>query len=253
MLQHWLAVLVILAASGIAAPYAAGQSLSIHDATLGEANARTQEINTQQLRQILADNSALLVDTRSSAEYEAGHIPGAIQFDAPPGKEVEAASHLVGGDKTKGMVLYCNGPFCQASRRIGEQLANAGFTNVRRYQLGIPVWRALGGPTAIGLDGIKRIFKADQTVVFFDARAANEFAQGSLPGARSAPADDVMSGRLKKMDLPEDDFNRRIVLFGRDAAQARQLADFMSKRPWHNVMYFPGDYTELSQALASTR
>src|SRR5947207_5582960 len=34
-------------------------------------------------------------------------------------------------------------------RRLSEELLAAGFTNVRRYQLGIPVSRALGGSTQI--------------------------------------------------------------------------------------------------------
>ena len=80
-------------------------------------------------------------------------------------------------------MLYCNGPFCQASRRLGDQLAAAGFTNVRRYQLGIPVWRALGGPVQVELDGIARIFKRDMTAVYFDARPAAEFQKGTISGA----------------------------------------------------------------------
>lgn len=228
---------------------AAAQSPSIYQATLAEPNAKTLEVSTEQVRRILLDGSAVLIDTRSRAEFEAGHIPGAINIDAPAGEQVGVVSRLVGGAKEKALVLYCNGPFCQASRRLADQLVENGFTNIRRYQLGIPVWRALGGPTVVELGGIKRIIKADQTAVFFDARAANEFAKGSLPGARSAPVEDVVSGKLKKIELPEDDFNRRIVLFGRDTTQARQLADFMSKRPWHNVVYFAGTYADLKAGL----
>jgi hypothetical protein len=53
----------------------------------------------------------------------------------------------------------------------------------------------------------------------------------------------------REQQLPLDDFNRRIVLFGRDVAEARRLADAMSKRPWHNVMYFPGSFEELAAAV----
>ena len=111
------------------------------------------------------------------------------------------------GDKSKALVLYCNGPFCQASRRLSEQLVAAGFSNVRRYQLGIPIWRALGGPTAIELEGILRIFRVDQTAVFFDARSPEEFSKGSLPGARNIPlaADCNRAGYRKR--LP-DNFHR---------------------------------------------
>jgi hypothetical protein len=51
-------------------------------------------------------------------------------------------------------VLYCNGPFCGKSKRLSEELITAGYTNVRRYQLGIPVWRALFGVTEIEFAGL---------------------------------------------------------------------------------------------------
>ena len=232
--------------------YSSAQS-SIYQATLAEEGVKTPEISTEQMRRILADGSAIVLDTRSRAEFEAGHMPGASAVDAAPTEQIAAVDRLVGGDKNKALVLYCNGPFCQASRQLGEQLAAAGFTNVRRYQLGIPIWRALGGPTVIELGGIKRVVEGDRTAVFIDARAAEEFAKGSLLRALSAPVEDVVSGKLKKIDLPEDDFNRRVILFGRDGAQTRRLAEFMSKRPWHNVAYFPGTFEELSAALNAKR
>jgi rhodanese-related sulfurtransferase len=149
-------------------------------------------------------------------------------------------------------VLYCNGPFCKATRRLSAQLVEAGFRNVRRYQLGIPVWRALGGPTEIELDGILRIHQIDRTAVFFDARSPAEFVGGSLAGAHNVPADGTEE-ELQQAPLPKDDFNSRVVLFGRDFAQARKLADALSRTPFHNVMYFPGAYAILAAAVASKR
>lgn len=234
----------------LAVPLLAGAQVgNIYQATLAELNQKTQEISTEQLRRILADGSAIILDARKRSEYVAGHIPGARNLDAPPAGMVAAIERLVDGDKSKAIVLYCNGPFCQASRRTGEQLVTAGFTKVRRYQLGIPVWRALGGPTEIELEGIVRIFNVDRTAVFFDARAAEEFAQGSLPGTHNVPVDQLASGVLDTAPLPLDDFNTRIVLFGRDAGQARALADALSKRPWHNVTYFPGTFETLRAAI----
>jgi rhodanese-related sulfurtransferase len=242
-----------LAASALIAAALTGatraDTVGILYATLAEPDQKTQEVSTEELRRILHDGSAIVLDTRGRAEFDAGHIPGARNLDAPASELVAAVERLVDGDKAKALILYCNGPFCQASRRAGEQLAAAGFSNVRRYQLGIPVWRALGGPTAIELGGIARIAKADRTAVFIDARPAREFANGTLAGAKSAPLDELVSGALKKVPLPEDDFNRRIVLFGRDAEQARKLAEMMSKRPWHNVAYYPGAFEALAATL----
>jgi rhodanese-related sulfurtransferase len=222
---------------------------SIYDATLAEANQKTREVSTEELRRILADRSAIVIDSRTRAEYAAGHIPGARNIEGQGAAALAAIEKIVSGDKSKPLVLYCNGPFCQASRRLSEQLVAAGFSNVRRYQLGIPIWRALGGPTEVELEGVLRVFGRDQTAVFLDARSAEEFARGTVPGARSVPADQLANGGLKKAALPEDDFNTRIILFARDAAQARALADALSNRPWHNVMYYPGAFEELRKAL----
>jgi len=232
---------------------AMAQSGTIFQATLGEPNQKTPEVSTDEVRRFLADGSAIVLDSRKRSEYVAGHIAGARNVapnpGAPPAEYVAAVERLVGGDKSKALVLYCNGQFCQASRRLSEQLAAAGFTNVRRYQLGIPIWRALGGPTEIELEGIMRIFKIDQTAVFFDARDAEEFSQGSLPGAHNVPVDKLGAGALEKAPLPRDDFNTRIVLFGRDAAQARKLADAIGKTPYQNVSYFPGTFDALAAAV----
>ncbi len=227
---------------------ASAQAGSVYQATLAEADQKTQEVSTEEVRRILADGSAIVLDARPRQEYLAGHIPGARYLDAPVGGTVAAVERLVSGDKSKPLVVYCNGPFCLQSRRLSEQLVAAGFSNVRRYQLGMPIWRALGGPTEIELEGIVRIFNVDRTAVFFDARSPEEFAKGSLPGAHNVPAEPLASGALEAA-LPRDDFNTRIVLFGRDAAQARALADALSKRPWHNVTYFPGTFESLRAAI----
>lgn len=239
--------LMIGAMCGPAQAFAEG--LDIAQATFAEANAKTPEVSTNDVRRILVDGSAMLVDTRTHAEFVAGHIPGARNVSNAAADSVAAVAQLTGGDKGKALVLYCNGPFCQASRSLADKLVAAGYTNVRRYQLGIPVWRALGGPTQIEIEGVQRIYGHDHTAVFIDARSADDFARGSLAGARSMPVDQFVAGALKKPPLPEDDFNTRVVLFGRDANQARALAEALSKRPWHNVTYVMGTFDGLQAAL----
>src|SRR3954454_4147822 len=168
-----------LALSFVHAGFAWAEGSSIEEATLMERNAKTGEVSTEQMLGILADGSAVIIDARLRAEFVAGHIPGARVIDAPSSAQIATVEHMVNGNKAAALVVYCNGPYCQASRRLGEQLATAGFTNVRGYQLGMPVWRALGGPTVIEVEGILRIAKADHTAVFIDARPAEEFPKGS--------------------------------------------------------------------------
>jgi rhodanese-related sulfurtransferase len=244
---------VIMMAASIDVATAQGK---VYQATLAEPNQKTPEVSTEEVRRKLADGSAILIDSRKRSEYVAGHIAGAMNAAPEPGSPptafVAAVERLVGGDKTKPLVLYCNGQYCQASRQLSEQLINAGFNNVRRYQLGIPMWRALNGPIEIELEGILRVYKIDQTALFFDARSAEEFAKASLPGTHNVPADQLTTDGLRKAPMPTNDFNTRIVLFGRDFAQARALADAVGKTPYQNVSYFPGTFDALA-AVVKTR
>lgn len=154
----------------LGAPSAAiAQSGIIGQAIVGDHDQKTREVSTDQIRRFLADGSAVVIDARTRSEYVAGHIPGALNFDVTPEQVPAALERLLNGDKGRVLVLYCNGPYCQASRRLGEHLVAAGFTRVRRYQLGMPIWRALGGPTEIELEGIVRIYQHDRTAVFIDA------------------------------------------------------------------------------------
>lgn len=233
---------------------------SIQQATLVEPGQKTPEVSTEELTRILADKSAVVLDARPYLEYAMSHVPGALNVSAKPGvpvsvyvSDVREVERLLGGDKGKALVLYCNGPFCGKSKRLSEELLAAGFTNVRRYQLGIPVWRALGGLTEIELEAVQHVVKNDRTAVFLDARATEEFLAGSLPGARNIPIGLVQPGkdvgevRRAKDDgrLPMEDHNTRIVVFGRDADQARALAGAIIREAFHNVAYFPGTFDAL--------
>jgi rhodanese-related sulfurtransferase len=162
---------------------ASAQTLkTIAEATLEEPNQKTSEVRTDELRGILANGSAVVFDARPPREYALSHIPGAVNVsgkpDRPMSQYVPDAGEIVralGGNTASAIVLYCSGPFCGRSKRLSEELLAAGFTNVRRYQLGIPVWRALGGATQIELEAVTYVHDMDRSAVFIDARDAEEF------------------------------------------------------------------------------
>ena len=51
---------------------------TIFDAVLGETGQSMAEVSTDELRHILADKSALVLDARPFREYAVSHIPGAL-------------------------------------------------------------------------------------------------------------------------------------------------------------------------------
>lgn len=241
----------------------AQDAMTIHRAVLGDSNQRTSEVSTEELRRILADRSATVLDARPFLEYAIGHIVGARNVAAKPGvpmsmyvSDVAEIGRIVNGDKAAPIVLYCNGPFCGKSRRLAEELLAAGFGNVRRYQLGIPVWRALGGMCEIELAGLRHVLAQDRTAVLVDVREAVEYQRGTLPGARNIPRSLVLEGKdvgeIKRAKddgrLPMNDHNTRVVVVAGDPAHARFVAEAIANEAFHNVSYFPGT---LSEALAA--
>ena len=136
------------------------------------------------------------------------------------------------------------------------ELLDAGYTNVRRYQLGIPVWRALGGVTQVEPDAIQRIVVSDRTAVLIDAREAAEFKAGSIPGARNLPRSGLKPGKdvgevkAAKDDgrLPMEDHNTRIIVFGATTAQARAVAEAIANEAFHNVSFFDGGVEQFRMA-----
>src|SRR6266404_5135483 len=175
---------------------------SIFDATLNEAGAKTPEISTNNLKRILGEHSATVLDTRPQKEFAVSHIPGAMNVAAKPGVEmskyisdVAEVTRLVNNKKDAQLILYCNGPFCGKSKRLSEELLAAGFTNVRRYQLGIPVWRALGGITQIEPDGARYVMQNDHSAVWLDTRAANDIAKAPLSGTKRVGIEVTQDGK----------------------------------------------------------
>jgi len=229
---------------------------SVYHATLNEPDQKTGEVSTNELQQILAQKTATVFDGRTRLEYAIGHIPGAISVAPKPGtpmslyvSDVAEIGRVVGG-KSEPVVVYCNGPFCGKSRRLGEELVNAGFSNVRRYQLGTPVWRALVGMMEIELVGIRYVLEGDRTAAFIDARSPEDFAAGSLSVARNVPVTDVI---VAKDDgrLPMDDFNTRVVVFGDNGAQAYSAAEALVHNGFNNVKFYAGTFQTLLMGLHS--
>jgi rhodanese-related sulfurtransferase len=260
------ACLMVIAAAGIVVPAVAGadESVTIERALIGEVGAKTPEISTDELRAALAHGSAAVLDTRSHAEFAMGHIPGALNVSAKPGipasmyvSDVAEIGRVLGGRKDTTIILYCNGPFCGKSKRLAEELLADGYTKVRRYQLGIPVWRALGGVAQIEDDGLRRVIGHDETAVFIDTRDSSVFAAGSVAVARNIPRGAVLEGKdigeVKRAKddgrLPMDDHNTRIVVLGTDGREARDVAEALTREAFHNVAFYDGTFAQAQSVL----
>ena len=83
----------------------------------------------------------VLIDSRSRAAWDQGHIPGAVHL--PTAQIAERAAELL--DPAVPVVTYCWGPGCNGATRAGLALALAGYP-VREMLGGVEYWIREGFP-----------------------------------------------------------------------------------------------------------
>lgn len=81
-----------------------------------------------------------VLDVRPKEEFEAGHLPGAINI---PLTELEGRLGKL--PKSREFIAYCRGPYCLLSYDAVERLRKKGL-KARRLEDGFPEWKAAGLP-----------------------------------------------------------------------------------------------------------
>ncbi|MBI4611224.1 MAG: rhodanese-like domain-containing protein [Candidatus Rokubacteria bacterium] len=102
-------------------------------------------INADQLKAWVDQGKTMvLIDSRIAAEYNAGHIPTAINI---PTAVMDRYREKLPRDRNSLLVFYCNGhPECKKSHDASGKAVQWGYTNVQWFRDGIPAWQAKGYP-----------------------------------------------------------------------------------------------------------
>jgi len=245
-------VVSAIAASTKVQPAYVRDAPSIFDGVLSNV-AGSPEMSTAELRAALTESTAIVLDARPYEEYAVSHIPGARAVPAKPGTTpalyVADATEIAKTipDKSQPLILYCNGLFCGRSEQFADDLTKLGYRNVRRYQLGVPAWRALGGVMQVEKPALLRLLAQDATSVLIDGRAE----VGLKPRLRNAVSIPLPQASQAKDDgrLPMTDHNTRIFVVGTNGGEARAVAEAIVHDAFHNVTFFGGAITDLPELL----
>jgi rhodanese-related sulfurtransferase len=232
-----------------AEPGPAAPTSSVLDATLGDGDP-APEISTAAFQAALRDPTVIVFDARPPEEYAVSHVPGARNVPGKPNlppsaytADITAVVKLV-PDRKQRLVLYCNGLHCGRSKRFAAELRSHGYADVRRYQLGIPAWRALGGVTQVEKSALLPLLARDATAVLIDAREPT--AQPRVANARAIPLRDAARAKDDGR-LPMTDHNTRIFVVGDSGTDARAVAEAIARDAFHNVSFFGGGVAELPE------
>ena len=226
---------------------------NIFHTSLLEPNQPGMEVTTAQLVDLLTQGTPPVLDVRFPQEYAISHIPGAINIPpdstADPNNVQHEASEIAAQYPANApLVLTCNGPSCGKSKRVAKALqVDHGFTQILRYQLGLPVWRALGNTVQTDLDGFAYIFDRDFTAVFVDARTPEVFRADTVACAVNVQKDEADAANADGR-LPLLDKGARVVVFADDPQLARTVAAQIAKKAYWSSSYFSGTFDDLKNS-----
>lgn len=121
---------------------------SLPGATVVDASAVAQ----------MLERGARYIDTRTDAEFKAGHVGGAklIPYVEKSAKDADFNPALdqfdvaqLGTDRAAPLIFACNGAECWKSFKASHAAIKAGYTKVHWFRGGLPEWRASGMKTEV--------------------------------------------------------------------------------------------------------
>ena len=108
------------------------------------SSSSATDLDSQAFANKISEPGVVILDVRTSAEFAAGHIEGAINIDV---EGMQFESGIAELDKGATIAVYC-----QSGRRSGiasDKMSEAGFTSLFNLQTGIADWQANGFPVTL--------------------------------------------------------------------------------------------------------
>lgn len=93
-------------------------------------------VSVDEFAKVIADNQVQLIDTRTEAEFNEGHIPGAINIDVNESDFEAKVGHKI--DKNRPIALYCRGG--RRSKIAAERIVALGYDDITELNTGFLSW-----------------------------------------------------------------------------------------------------------------
>ena len=126
----------VTALAGLTGCFGAAAGSNGSNATNDSSNSSScQQVNAETAKELMdTEDDYVILDARTQAEYDEGHIPGAILI---PHDTVAAAAEDALPDKDQLILVYCRSG--NRSKQASQALVDLGYTNVVEFG-GINSW-----------------------------------------------------------------------------------------------------------------
>lgn len=146
------------------------------------------EIDVRELLAVMTGGAAYhLFDARPAKRFGAGHVPGA-QSAFP--KDPEFLAKLP-EDKAALLIFYCGGPTCPFTGHSVKLAQDAGYTNIRGFQAGLPGWKKAKLPVHSEPTWLAK--NLDPQHVILDVRGKPASDQVHIKGAVAMPVAELQA------------------------------------------------------------
>lgn len=107
----------------------------------GQSISNGTQVSVAVFRSHVDADGTVVLDVRTPAEFETGHLPGARNLDSADPHLTERLGDL---DRSAPYAVYCQSG--NRSARVVQTMVGLGFTDVVDLAGGIGAWSAAGGP-----------------------------------------------------------------------------------------------------------
>ncbi len=141
-----LVIVAVGAGAGFTVNALSGKPLSLVRVPPPPAEEEFQVLTAGEVLNKIETGEAIVLDARSPAEFDAGHILGAANLPEEHFMEYypEIAEPL---PRDFPIIVYCQGGLCDQSHTVLKQLEEFGFKELYLFKDGWEKWKELGFPT----------------------------------------------------------------------------------------------------------
>ncbi len=253
---RWLVLLVVL--------FLSGSFCNAEDLPFRKDYPDVKTVETEDLKAGYDAGAFIIVDVRSTLEFDVIHPKGAFHVSLGNADFVKNLKELAMQNPEKKIAVYCNGGTCLKSYKAATDATEAGMDNVYAFDAGIPAWANAYPSETLLLEKevtdpekqlipkseLKKItldfetFKqkaAEENAVAIDARDPMQRTQ-KLPGFEKAlpiPLDKLIKNVINKGNLKD----KQLLIFDQVGKQVRWLMYYLVDQGYTNYYFLEGGAT----------
>ena len=146
------------------------------------------EITKEELLKIMGSGETYyLFDARPAKVFGGGYIPSAVSA-FPDGKDFLS---MLPEDKSALVIFYCGGPTCPFTGKAVKKAQEAGYTNLKGFQAGLPGWNKAKLPVYSQQKWLAK--SLDPQHVILDVRDTAASSKGHIKGAVAMPVAELQA------------------------------------------------------------